>query len=157
MVICDNLDSHIFGGFLEGLKSLGAERNLLIAGETEMLQAIDGGIGSILNIDATSNWAGAKLTQHYLMQHASTHIHNDMAEFICLLLPHSRFKILAVAWLNDSANFDAWEVALFSYFNCYLYEDVYIYEDVYGRLLYFHIFIVFPCNKQGSFQCNLSN
>jgi hypothetical protein len=24
-------------------------------------------------------------------------------------------------------------------------------------LLYFHIFIVFPCNKQGSFQCNLSN
>ncbi len=48
MVICDNLDAHVFAGFLEGLKCLGAERNLLIADETEMLQAIDGGIGSIL-------------------------------------------------------------------------------------------------------------
>ncbi len=71
MVICDNLDSHIFGGFLEGLKSLGAEINLLIAGETEMLQAIDGGIGSILKM--LIGQVLIKLTQHYLMQHASIH------------------------------------------------------------------------------------
>ena len=29
LVICDNLDAHTHSGFLDGLKALGAERNLL--------------------------------------------------------------------------------------------------------------------------------
>jgi hypothetical protein len=29
LVICDNLDAHTYSGFLDGLKALGAERNLL--------------------------------------------------------------------------------------------------------------------------------
>ena len=43
---CDNLDSHTTPEFLAALGSFGMSRSLLIAGETEMLQAIDGGIGS---------------------------------------------------------------------------------------------------------------
>jgi hypothetical protein len=108
LVICDNLDSHIFGGFLEGLKSLGAERNLLIAGETEMLQAIDGGIGSILKMVIAQ-----VLSLHNIMYcYMRSYKHNDM----WLNLFVTAFKIQDT-WLDDSANFDAWEVALLSYFN----------------------------------------
>ncbi len=60
--------------------------------------------------------------QHYVMQHAYIRTYTT----IWLNCFTTTFKIQDT-WLDDSANFDAWEVALFSYFNCYLYEDVYIY------------------------------
>jgi len=42
-MICDSLDSQVHADFLQALKDEGAQRNLLVAGETEMRQAIDGG------------------------------------------------------------------------------------------------------------------
>ncbi len=80
LVICDNLHSHVFGGFLEGrLKCLGAERNLLIAGETEVLQAIDGGIWSILQM-LIGQVLSAKRTQHttLLCNAACTHTYTTI-------------------------------------------------------------------------------
>ncbi len=46
LMICDNLDSHVHADFLQALKDEGAQRNLLVAGETEMLQSIDRGAGA---------------------------------------------------------------------------------------------------------------
>jgi len=43
---CDNLDSHTQPEFRDALGSFGMNRSLLVAGETECLQAIDGGVGS---------------------------------------------------------------------------------------------------------------
>ena len=43
LMICDNLDSQVHADFLQALKDEGAQRNRLVAGETEMRQAIDGG------------------------------------------------------------------------------------------------------------------
>ena len=80
LVICDNLDAHVFGA------------------------------------------------QYYVMQHARIRTYTT----IWLNCFTTTFKIQDT-WLDDSANFDAWEVALFSYFNCYLYEYVYIY----GKKTYF--------------------
>ena len=48
ILFCDNLDSQVYAGFLDALKEKNVCRHLLVAGETEMLQPIDAGIGSIL-------------------------------------------------------------------------------------------------------------
>ena len=77
LVICDNLDAHVFPGFLEGLKCLGAERNLLIAGEKEMLQAIDGGIGSILKM-LIGQVLSVHNTHHCVMQDARIHTYTTI-------------------------------------------------------------------------------
>lgn len=50
MLFCDNLDSQVHQGFLDELHKLNGSRFLLPAGETEMTQPIDGGIGSVLKM-----------------------------------------------------------------------------------------------------------
>ena len=50
LMFCDNLDAQVHDGFLDELKRNGTTRNLLVAGETEMLQPIDAGIGSTIKI-----------------------------------------------------------------------------------------------------------
>ena len=48
ILFCDNLDSQVYTGFLDALREKNVCRHLLVAGETEMLQPIDAGIGSTL-------------------------------------------------------------------------------------------------------------
>ncbi len=48
MLFCDNLDSQVHPDFLAEVKRLGGLRYLLPAGETEMCQPIDAGIGAAL-------------------------------------------------------------------------------------------------------------
>eukprot|EP01032_Pedospumella_encystans_P012576 gene12576-14542_t len=50
LLFCDNLDSQVQAPFLERLRELAMSRNLLVAGETEALQAIDAGIGAVLKM-----------------------------------------------------------------------------------------------------------
>ncbi len=54
------------------------------------------------------------------------YIHNDMAELFYYHIQDLRYVA------RRQRKFDAWEVALFSYFICYLYEDV----NIYGKNLF---------------------
>lgn len=50
VLFCDNLDSQVQPEFKDGLRAHNCWRHLLVAGETEMLQAIDHGAGAVLKM-----------------------------------------------------------------------------------------------------------
>jgi len=59
ILFCDNLDAQVHTGFLDALREKSVCRHLLVAGETEMLQPIDAGIGSVLKTvigDVQDEW-----------------------------------------------------------------------------------------------------